>query len=303
MKPRVLFFSAAEISIPCLDFLKNNLTIDFVGVVTQPSRAKGRGQKLSLNFVAEWAKNSGLPFIEAEKMNDEVFVALKKLKPDLIFVMAFGHILKQHFLTLPSLGMWNLHTSLLPKFRGASPIQSAILKGEQRTGVTLMSMVEKMDAGPWIDQEVVDINEDTTVTLSRKLAEKSVLLLQRSLPKIISRTYKYTVQDETLVTFCRKFSKLDGLLDFSKPAIDLERQIRAFQPWPGSYFFRGSERYIVYKAHVEVGSMDVGEIEITENYSELHIGTGNGILVIDVIQKTGGKPMAIVDFLRGNKII
>ena len=301
-KPRILFLSAAEISIPCLNTLKADPSIDFVGIVTQPGRAKGRGQKISLNPIAMWAETHSLPYYQAEKMDEAAFDWLKAKAPDLIFVMAFGHILKKEFLELPPLGMWNFHTSLLPKYRGASPIQTAILSGEKTTGVTLMSMVEKMDAGAWLSQIPIDIDPcDTCATLTNKLAEASAILLKQNLLRIIFQKYTLMEQDEGHVSFCKKFSKKDGELDFSKPATDLERQIRAFQPWPGSYFFKNEERYIVHKAHVIQKPANLNEtFYIDKDRKQLLITTSENVLSIDILQKSGGKPLAIADFLRGN---
>ena len=306
MKPRVLFFSASEISLPCLSFLKACTDIDFVGIVTQPGRAKGRGQKFSLNPVAAWSKDQGIPLLEAEKMDNGIYNTLKDWQPDFIFVMAFGHILKKHFLDLPPLGMWNFHTSLLPKLRGASPIQSAILQGETVTGVTLMSMVEKMDACPWIAQGKVAISDtDTTETLSLKLAEKSADLLRDNLTKLLQHHCPSTQQDDVQATYCKKFCKEDGLLEFSNSAQSLACQIRAFHPWPGSYFFKNDERLIVHKAHVvDCNSIDEpGQFYVNLQGTTLEVTTGKGRLSIDVIQKSGGKALPITDFLRGNKAL
>ena len=303
MTPRVVFFSAAEISIPCLEYLKCCPDITFAGIVTQPGRAKGRGHKVSLNPVGLWAENHSIPFYQAEKMDVDAFAWLKTIQPDLIFVMAFGHILKKNFLDMPPLGMWNFHTSLLPKYRGASPIQSAILVGDSYSGVTLMSMVEKMDAGPWLAQKQVSIAEDETgITLTQKMAQTSAELLQSSLPKILTKDYTLIHQNNTAASYCSKFSKTDGLLDFNLPAALLERKIRAFQPWPGTYFFKDGERYIIHKAHV-VPSNDptsvCGNFIIGADKKTLYVTTNENNLSIDVLQKVGGKPMPVADFLRG----
>ena len=303
MIPRVVFFSSADISIPTLNFLKESPSTNLVGVITQPGRPKGRGQKISPNPVALWAQEKGVFFYEAEELGDAAFEVFKNLRPDLVFVMAFGRLLKNRFIDLPFYGMWNLHASLLPKLRGASPMQSAILNGDEYTGLTLMRMVEKMDAGPWVFQECIKIEaDDTTATLTKKLAESGVSVLKITLPHLLDKTLVYIDQDPESVTYCKKISKEDGWLDFSKPAAVLERQIRAFQPWPSSYFFKNNERYIVRKAHVEFEMKFnvVGKFNIAENGTKLSIETGEGTLVIDVMQKAGGKPMPIADFLRGN---
>ena len=329
MKPRLVFFSADAISKPCLEFLHNEPSITFCGIVTQPQRAKGRGQTLSLNPIAEWAQTHDLPFYQAETMDEAAFDWLKQIQPHLVLVMAFGHILKKRFLELPKLDMWNLHVSLLPKYRGASPVQAALLNGDAETGVTLMSMTEAMDAGPWLaQQKTATAPDDTAVTLREKLAQKSVILLRTSLPKLLSRDYVLTPQNEADATYCKKLSKADGCLDFSKPAAFLERCVRAYQPWPGAYFLKNNERYLVHQTHVLADgtagkellfptastsikdktvqntnrtNQTCGRFLTNPNRTVLAVTTGEDLLVIDRIQKAGGKSMNAAEFLRGNR--
>ena len=329
MKPRLIFFSADEISIPCLEFLHTEPSITLCGIVTQPQRAKGRGQTVSLNPIAQWAQMHALPFYQAETMNDAAFDWLQHIQPHLVLVMAFGHILKKRFLELPKLGMWNLHVSLLPKYRGASPVQAALLNGDAETGVTLMSMAEAMDAGPWLAQQKTPIAPDATaVTLREKLAQASAALLRASLPTLLSETYVLTSQNETDATYCKKLSKADGCLDFSKPAVLLERCIRAYQPWPGAYFLKNNERYLVHQAHVladgtterdllfptastsikdkissnaDCTNQTYGQFLTDPHRTVLAVTTGEGLLAIDRIQKAGGKPINAAEFLRGNR--
>ena len=309
--------------------LRTEPSITFCGIVTQPQRAKGRGQIPSLNPIAEWAQTHVLPFYQAETMNDAAFDWLKQIQPHLVLVMAFGHILKKRFLELPPLGMWNLHVSLLPKYRGASPVQAALLNGDAETGVTLMSMVEAMDAGPWLaQQKTVIAPDDTAVTLREKLAQVSAALLRTSLPTLLSKNYVLTPQNEADATYCKKLSKADGCLDFSKPAVFLERCIRAYQPWPGAYFLKNNERYLVHRAHVltdgtaekkllsptastsikdklssnaDGTNLTYGQFLTDPHRTVLAVTTGEGLLAIDRIQKAGGKSMNAAEFLRGNR--
>ena len=303
MKPKVVFFSAGEIALPCLEYLLKNPEINLAGIVTQPERPKGRGQKISLNPIAQWAEKNTIPYFQAEKMDEAVLDWLRAKQPDLGFTMAFGHFLKPAFLELPPLGMWNFHTSLLPKYRGASPIASCLLDGAKETGVSLMAMVAKLDAGPWIAQNKIIIARDETCsTLSSKLAQESAKLLAITLSSLLNKTYILREQNEDEVSFTYKFNKADGLLDFSKPAKILERQIRAFQPWPSSYFFVNDQRYIVHKAHVEEsGTNKVGTMCIDPTSGLFAIQTNEGRLVLDVVQKAGGKPLPIKEFLRGTQ--
>lgn len=305
MKPRVVFFSASEISLPCLEFLQHESTVTLGGIVTQPARARGRRHIQTANPIALWAQKHQIPFYPAETLDDSAFQWLQNQQPSLGIVFSFGHWLPKRFLTLPSLGMWNLHTSLLPKYRGASPIQTALLQGDHETGVTLMSMLEALDAGPWLMQKKVPIAPiDTTPILTQKLAQASAECLQQSLPQLLSRSYTLISQKESKATFCKKITKTDGCLDFSQPAIKLERCIRAFQPWPGAYFFQKNERYLVLQAHVlkvTDASYATGKFFTDAHQQTLQVGTGKGILVIDRIQKAGKKPMSSAEFLRGNR--
>ncbi len=305
MKPRVVFFSASEIALPCLEFLQHEPTITLYGILTQPARAKGRGHMQTANPIALWAQEHQIPFYPAKTLDDAAFHWLQSVQPSLGIVFSFGHRLPQRFLTIPPLGMWNLHTSLLPKYRGASPIQTALLQGDRETGVTLMSMIEALDAGPWLMQKTVPIAPtDTTLTLTQTLAQASAECLQTSLPRLLSRSYTLIPQEESQATFCKKITKMDGCLDFSQPAIELERRIRAFQPWPGAYFFQKNERLLVLQAHVldmTDRSLTPGTFFTDPHQKTLQVGTGKGILVIDRIQKAGKKPMSSAEFLRGNR--
>lgn len=303
-KKRIAFFSAAEIAFPCLETLKQREDVNFCGIITQPGRAKGRGQKISLNPVAEWAQNHAIPFYQAEKMDAFAYQWLSDLQPDLIFVMAFGHILKKEFLSLPPLGMWNFHTSLLPKYRGASPIQAALLNGDEETGVTLMSMDEKMDAGAWLAQKKIKIKpQDTTVSLSDELAHVSAELLSETLPSLLTQDYILTPQNEAEVCFCKKFDKSSGLVNFTKSASIIERQVRAFYSWPGSYFFKQDERYILHEVHIlsRAPVSDCGTFFTDQQKRHLYVTTGDGVLEIEKLQKAGGKILTASEFLRGNQ--
>lgn len=303
MKPRVVFFSAAEISLPCLEVLQKDSSVTLAGVVTQPERERGRGKKVSLNPIARWAVEHRLPYLPVETMDDSALGAFRDLKPDLVFVMAFGHILKKAFLSYPRLGMWNFHTSLLPKYRGASPIQTCLLQGDTESGVTLMSMVEKMDAGPWLAQKRCPVDPgETTGSLTEKLSHCAAQLLQENLPSILEQRYTLVPQEESAVSYCKKFSKADGLLDFQQPAAVLERRIRAFQPWPNAYFFKNETRYIIHQAHVEPSVSETPGVFVKNSEgTQLAVTTSQGRLAIDRIQKAGGKMLAMAEFLRGDK--
>lgn len=300
--PRIVFCASSDITFPCLDYLQSNPAVHLCGILTQPSRAKGRGQVVSLNVVGQWAQQHSIPFYPADRMDEATLQWVSDLSPDAVLVMAFGHILPQRFLSIPPLGTWNLHVSLLPKYRGASPIQTALLNGDRETGVTFMRLVPKLDAGPYLLQETVSIEpQDTSITLGEKLAHKSAEILAKALPKL-SPSVDCIPQVDGQATFCKKISKADGALDFNQPAVVLERQIRAFQPWPGSYFFKDGIRYKVLQAHLADATTRCvsGTFIVNAQRTALTIATADGYLAIDQIQKACERPMPIVDFLRGH---
>ena len=307
MKPRVLFLSASDIAIPCLETLYtlyNAGECASLGLVTHAARPRGRGQQYQLNPIAAWANEKSIDCYPTEKMDEAAVSWCQNARPDLIFVMAFGHILKTNVLQMAPLGIWNFHTSLLPKYRGASPIQSCLLAGEQETGVSLMQVVEALDAGPWIDQSHIPIGpSETTLSLSQKLAQSSAQLLQKNWETLIQKTYTLCQQNESKATFTHKFRKEDGLLDFHEPAEALERKIRAFTPWPGTFFYLKDLCIKVHAAHVlpDTQTFQPGQWLINEANCTLGIRTSNHILALDQLQRPGGKILSAREFINGNQ--
>jgi methionyl-tRNA formyltransferase len=232
---RLVFLGSDPIALPLLEWLagEGKTVAEVVGVFTQPDRPVGRGQKITANAIKSWALARGLPVFQPEKLDESVHQQLAALACDVALVMAYGHILKDDFIATPRLGTLNLHTSILPKYRGASPIQTAIANGERETGVTLMRVVRKLDAGPVADVEHVPIQKlDTALEVEAKLACACVPLLARALPKLRENTLAVAPQDETEATFCRKLVKEDGALDFSEAASALAARINGLFPWP-----------------------------------------------------------------------
>ncbi|WP_232767084.1 methionyl-tRNA formyltransferase [Geminisphaera colitermitum] len=200
---------------------------------TQPDRAVGRGQKVTPNAIKIWAQSRSIPVYQPEKLTDETRAELAALAPDVTLVMAYGHILRDAFIATPRLGTLNLHTSLLPKYRGASPIQTAVACGERETGVTLMRIVRQLDAGPIADVERVPIGPlDTALEVEARLSAACVPLVARALPRLAAGTLEFREQDHAAATFCRKLTKADGVLDFSAPAAVLAARINGLFPWP-----------------------------------------------------------------------
>ena len=232
---KLLFMGADPIALPVLDSLHAEPRVQLAAVLTQPDRPSGRGKKLRMNPVKAWAAQHGIETRDPDKPGDSEVQWLRELGIQIALVMAYGHILKRNLLDAPPQGTWNLHASLLPFHRGASPVESALLCGDVQTGVSLMKIIPKMDAGPVLDAETVPIcPDDTSPSLREKLARACVPLVARNLDRLASGTAIPAEQDEAAATYCAKISKQDGRLDFTLPAAQLERRVRAFTPWPGS---------------------------------------------------------------------
>jgi methionyl-tRNA formyltransferase len=310
---RIVFMGSDAIARPALDWLarssgsgpagEGSQVGQVVAVFTQPDRPVGRGQQIRPNDIKLWAQAHKLPVFQPGKVGEAERQQLADLKPDLTLVMAYGHILKQGVIDTPRLGTLNLHTSILPKYRGASPIQTATALGESETGVTLMRMVLALDAGPVADGERVAITPlDTAADVEAKLAGACVPLLARCLPRIAAGAQPFTAQDESQVTFCRKLEKSDGVLDFTQPAAVLAARINGLMPWPGCALEINGQ--MVKLGLADAGSPLVGKraepgVVLGADADGLLVGTGEGILRLRKLQRPGGKMLPAADFLRG----
>lgn len=305
MKPlRVVFMGSDPIALPMLNWLagEGRTIANVAAVFTKPDRAVGRGQRIAANEMKTWALARSLPVFQPEKLTDEVRADLAALEVDLALVMAYGHILRDEFIATPRFGTLNLHTSLLPKYRGASPIQSAIASGDRETGVSLMRIVRRLDAGPVADVERVEIAPlDTALEVEAKLAAASVPLLARSLPRLCDGTLSFIEQNEAEATFCRKLTKEDGALDFSASAEVLAARINGLFPWPGCSVELKQEAIRVGLADALPSiARDVraGEV-IGADSAGLLVGAGREVLRVRRMQRPGGKMLPALDFLRG----
>ena len=232
---RVVFLGSDPIALPLLEWLgaAGKATAEVVGVFTQPDRPTGRGQQVTANAIKQWALARGLPVLQPVKITEDVRQQLQDWHADVALVMAYGHILKDDFIGTPRLGTLNLHTSRLPRYRGASPIQTAVATGETATAVTLMRIVRELDAGPVADAEAVAIDPlDTALDVEQKLAAACVPLLARALPKLAVGGLEFAEQNQTDATYCRKLRKEDGTLDFNASAASLAARINGLFPWP-----------------------------------------------------------------------
>ncbi len=292
-----------EFAVPSLEALVENRW-EIVAVVTQPDKATGRGQRVKSSPIKPRAVGLGLKVLEPERIknNPEFLETLKKLEPDLIIVVAYGKILPQELLDLPVFGALNLHGSFLPRHRGASPIQGAILAGDQETGITLMKMVPQVDAGPILAQsQPVPIEaDDTAGTLSQKLASLGAQFLIDNLPGFFAGTLPQTPQDEKSATYTKIIKKEEARIDWRKPAEHLAREIRAYHPWPVAWTLQNGRVIKIHRARVQKGlGLQSGQVAQKEN--RLLIGTGQEALEILELQLEGKKRLAAQDFLRGQK--
>ncbi|HUR56642.1 MAG TPA: methionyl-tRNA formyltransferase, partial [Opitutaceae bacterium] len=302
---RLVFLGSDAIALPLLNWLAGvGASVAQVGgVFTQPDRATGRGQKVQANAIKAWALERGLPVLQPEKITEDVRLQLAALRPDVALVMAYGHILRDDFIGTPRLGTLNLHTSILPKYRGASPIQTAIAIGERETGVTLMRIVRQLDAGPVADVESVAIQPlDTALDVESKLAGACVPLLSRALPRLADGTLAFTPQDGSAATYCRKLVKEDGTLDFSASAATLAARINGLFPWPACTLEMNAQP-------VKLGLADVlptrpsawstpGSVMEPDAEGVL-IATADGVLRVRRLQRPGGKMLPAAEFQRG----
>ncbi len=288
-----------EIAVPALKALAEHF--DVVGVVTQPDREAGRGKKIVMPAVKEAALALDIPVIQPEKMKvPGTIEQLQEWDPDLIVVMAFGQILRKNVLELPRLGCLNAHASLLPRWRGASPIQAAILNGDTVSGVTIMQMDPGIDTGPMLKSEEITIApDDTTVTLSQKMADLAAKLLIETIPDYAAGTLLPQTQPEEGACYTGMISKQDGMLDFSQSVFSLCCKVRAYNPWPAAMFEIDGEIFKVYQAHSAENSdrLAPGARTVVRGYPA--IAAADGLLVLDELQAPGKKAMNGKAFLSG----
>lgn len=286
---RILFLGTAEIACPCLEAVYRLTGHELIGVITQPDKPRGRSLQLAPPPVKLTASKLGLPVLQPEKIREAV-EAVRAQQPDLIAVVAYGQILPKALLEIPPRGCINVHTSLLPRWRGASPIQSAILAGDPATGVTTMFMDEQLDHGDIILQRQELIRpDDTGATLHDRLASLGADLLAETLTLPV---WPRQTQDEAQVTHARKFTKADGRIDWTKSAVEIDRQVRAFNPWPGAFTDRDGTLLKIWKVEL---------VAVTTTGPDI-VTTGNGALRLLEVQPAGGKRMPFAAYARGHKL-
>jgi methionyl-tRNA formyltransferase len=301
---RIVFMGTPNFAVPSLEaLLKSDDQV--VGVVTRPDRPKGRGQLLTSSPIKLIAEREKLPLLQPTKMKDPAFLdALKAWKPDLIAVAAFGRILPPVILNLPSKGCINVHGSLLPKYRGAGPIQWAIINGETETGITTMLMDEGMDTGAMLLHDRIAITpEDTAGTLSPRLAELGGRLLMETLTQLKAGTLVPRQQDHSQATLAPLLKKEDGVIDWTMSATEIANRIRGLSPWPGAYTFAGEDRWTIWRAAAapEITSASPGKV-IAVAKEAIHVATGRGVLALMELQPANGRRMTVAQYLAGHPI-
>ena len=296
-----MFMGSPAFAVPSLRALAGAGYV-VAGVVTQPDKPTGRGGKVAPPEVKVAALELGLPVLQPERMRDEAFqAALRAFRPDVLVVAAYGKILPQAVLDIPARGPINVHASLLPRWRGASPIAAAILAGDSETGVSIMEMALKMDAGPLVAAAREGIlPDDTSGSLEGRLARLGASLLVGTLPGWYDGRTPAVPQDESLVTTCGLIAKSAGHLSRSLTAAAAERAVRAHSPWPGAYIDYRRERLAIWQAHVELGeSGEPGAMAPIRKQPA--ISFAGGLLVLDLVQRPGKARVSGQQFLAGER--
>ncbi|MGP1442283.1 MAG: methionyl-tRNA formyltransferase [Anaerovoracaceae bacterium] len=300
---KIVYMGTPEFAVPPLKALVNS-GYDISLVVTQPDKAKGRGKKLQPTPVKEEALSQGLNVSQPEKIrsNDEFLEKLRDISPNIIIVAAYGKILPKELLDIPSSGCINIHASLLPRFRGAAPIQRAILEGDEKTGITLMYMEEGLDTGDMIAKSETNIGNKTADELHDELADMGAELLIEYLPRIISGDIFPEKQSDELSCYAPMISKNDGFIDFSRDAAYVGRQIRAMDSWPAAFTYMNGQQMKIKKAVVGVDVKEVPGTVVKADKDGIVIACGRGSIVVKLLQMPGKRVMTADEYLRGNSI-
>ena len=304
---RIIFMGTPELAGVSLQALLRVPAFQVVAVVTQPDQPKGRGLKLQPSPVKEIAVRENLPVLQPERARDESFIQqLRALQPDLIAVAAYGQILPQSILDLPRFGCLNVHTSLLPKYRGASPIQRAVLNGDPESGVTIMKMDAGMDTGDILTQEKTPIlPADNSQTLHDRLAQIGAELLAQTIPDYVAGKIQPRPQPTEGVSHAAKIKKNDGKIDWAQPASAVWNRVRGMTPWPGAFtFLPGQPQPVllkIWQAEVAPQSGRPGEVLLADK-NGIVVGCGTESLRILALQREGGRRLTAQEFLAGHPL-
>ncbi|HYE37431.1 methionyl-tRNA formyltransferase [Methylocaldum sp.] len=300
---KIVFAGTPEFAVPTLRMLLNG-SHEVCAVYTQPDRPAGRGQKLTASPVKQLAQCHGIPIFQPTTLKDpEEQERLRSHKADLMVVVAYGLILPKIVLEIPRLGCVNVHASLLPRWRGAAPIQRAVLAGDEVTGITVMAVESRLDAGPMLHKKSCKIAPlETAGELHDRLARLGAEALAEALPGIEAETVRPEVQDETQVTYAAKLEKYEARLDWTMAAIDLERRVRAFNPWPVAETLYRGEILRVWLAESLNEPVTAEPGTVLDREKTLDIATGSGVLRLLEVQLPGGKRMPAQAFLNAHSV-
>ena len=300
---KIVYMGTPDFAVaPLLKLLENKDRFDVIAAVTNKDKPAGRKHIMTACPVKQVALSKGIKVFEYDKIRTEGVSDMRALNPDIMVTCAFGQILSKEILDIPRLGVINVHASLLPKYRGASPIHYAIMNGEKQTGVTIMKTDVGIDTGDILISEKVDIGEkDTCGDLFIKLSDLGANLLIKALDLIAEGKAEFIKQDEEQASYTKMIKKEDALIDWNKSAVDVFNLVRAFNPAPGAYTFINGDMLKLFEVEPSKGIGAAGEIlDCDKNFE---IACGSGSVLVKKIQKSGGKIMNISDFLRGNKFI
>jgi len=308
---RTVFLGTPDFAVPTLERLLSS-PHDVVGVVTQPDRRRGRGQRVSASPVKHTALAHGLPILQPERLRDPaVQETLEAWRPDVGVVAAYGRLIPDHLLSLPRHGMINVHASLLPKYRGAAPIHRAVMAGDTETGITIIKLVREMDAGPMVQRATMPIHDDdTSVTVEHALARLGAELLLAAVDEIEAGTAVFVEQDHASATLAPRITRDDGVVDWHAPAPVIHNHVRGLHPWPHAFSFLEGRRLLLLRSSVVVRPalptdrrppVD-GEV-ITASRGDLIVATGDGTaLALHEVQPEGRRPLDTRAFLAGHPI-
>ncbi|HEY5229064.1 MAG TPA: methionyl-tRNA formyltransferase [Opitutaceae bacterium] len=303
---RLVFMGSDPVALPLLDWLagSGNQAVELVGIFTGIDRPSGRGQEVRPNAVKAWADAKGCRTLQPEKLDPQALADMKELLPDVVLVVAYGRILRDDFISVPRLGTLNLHASLLPRHRGASPIQTSVAEGDRETGFALMRIVRELDAGPVAATERVPIGSlDTAADVELRLANAAVPLVARTLPLLASGGLTFVGQENDKATFCRRLEKADGVLDFKAPARVLAARINGLHPWPSvSVDILGAQVKLGLADFLERASPGEAGLVAGADASGVLVATGEGTLRLRRLQRPGGRMLEAPEFLRGYPI-
>lgn len=300
-KYKTIFFGTPDFAVPVLKTIITLPYLKLQAVVTQPDKPAGRKQILTSSPVKLVALENNISIHQPEKIKGTEFEQeFKKLDSDVVIIVAYGKIIPQNLLEIPKYGFLNIHASLLPKYRGASPIQNAILAGEKETGVTLMKIDQGLDTGPIISQKKLEIRpDDNFKTLHDKLSLRGADLIKETLLDYLEGRLSPTPQDNTKATTTETIKKEDGRIDWSKPAVKIERHIRAFNPWPGAFCFYNQKRLKIIEASLAKDQSKLNPGETKEINGLIIVGCEKNNLELKKVQLEGKIPQTVPEFIMG----